>query len=147
MRRIHYGWVIAAVTFLVLLAAAGFRSTVGVFVVPLEDEFGWSRAEVSLAIAINLVFYGLAAPFAAAFMERLGVRKLMVAGLVSVGGGSASRGAPPHRSCGWKPGRGRHTDPGCPLSRPFEPVERTCCAGWHSRFSLASTPSKPRDPR
>lgn len=80
---------VAAVTFLVLLAAAGFRSTVGVFVVPLEDEFGWSRAEVSLAIAINLVFYGLAAPFAAAFMERLGVRRLMIAGLVSVGGGAA----------------------------------------------------------
>ena len=88
-RRIHYGWVVAAVTFLVLLAAAGFRSTIGVFVVPLEDEFGWSRAEVSLAIAINLVFYGLAAPFAAAFMERLGVRKLMLAGLVAVGGGAA----------------------------------------------------------
>lgn len=89
MRHIHYGWVVAAVTFLVLLAAAGFRSTIGVFVVPLEDEFGWNRAEVSLAIAINLVFYGLAAPFAAAFMERLGVRKLMVAGLVAVGGGAA----------------------------------------------------------
>ena len=87
--RIHYAWVIAAVTFLVLLAAAGFRSTVGVFVVPLEDEFGWGRDEVSLAIAINLVFYGLAAPFAAAFVERMGARRVMIAGLGAVAAGAA----------------------------------------------------------
>jgi hypothetical protein len=66
-RRIHYGWVVAAVTCLVLLAAAGFRSTVGVFVVPLQDEFGWGRDQVAGAIAINLIFYGIAGPFAAAF--------------------------------------------------------------------------------
>ena len=88
-RRIHYGWVVAAVTFLVLLAAAGFRSTVGVFVVPLQDEFGWGRDQVAGAIAVNLVFYGLAAPFAATFVERLGVRRVMTAGLVAVGGGAA----------------------------------------------------------
>ena len=88
-RRIHYGWVIAAVTFFVLLAAAGFRSTVGVFVVPLQDEFGWGRDDVSLAIVVNLVFYGLAAPFAAAFVERMGARRVMVAGLIAVAGGAA----------------------------------------------------------
>ena len=87
-RRIHYAWVIAAVTFLVLLAAAGFRSTVGVFVVPLQDEFGWGRDEVSLAIAINLVFYGLAAPFAAAVVERMGARRVMMAGLGAVAVGA-----------------------------------------------------------
>ncbi len=89
LRRIHYGWVVAAVTFLVLLAAAGFRSTVGVFVVPLEDEFGWGRDQVAGAIALNLIFYGLAAPFAAAFVERVGVRRVMIAGLAAVGGGAA----------------------------------------------------------
>jgi MFS family permease len=88
-RRIHYGWVVAGVTFLVLLAAAGFRSTVGVFVVPLEDEFGWGRDQVAVAIAVNLIFYGLAAPFAAAFVERVGVRRVMIAGLAAVGGGAA----------------------------------------------------------
>lgn len=87
--RVHYAWIVAGVTFFVLLAAAGFRSSVGVFVVPLEEEFGWGRDEVSLAIAINLVFYGLAAPFAAAFVERVGARRVMVAGLVAVGGGAA----------------------------------------------------------
>ncbi len=89
LQRVHYGWVVAAVTFLVLLAAAGFRSTVGVFVVPLQDEFGWGRDQVAGAIAVNLVFYGLAAPFAAAFVERVGVRRVMIAGLAAVGGGAA----------------------------------------------------------
>lgn len=88
-RRVHYGWIVAGITFLVLLASAGFRSTVGVFVIPLEDEFGWGRDDVSLAIAINLVFYGLAAPFAAAFVERLGARRVMIVGLVAVAGGAA----------------------------------------------------------
>ena len=48
-RGIHYGWVIAAVAFLTLITAAGFRSTVGVLIVPLQDEFGWSRGTLSLA--------------------------------------------------------------------------------------------------
>jgi MFS family permease len=87
--RIHYGWVVAGTTFLALLAAAGFRSTVGVFVVPLQDDFGWGRDEVSVAIAINLLCYGLVAPFAAALVERAGARFVTVAALVAVGGGSA----------------------------------------------------------
>ena len=87
-RRIHYAWIVAAVTFLAMLASAGFRSTVGVFVVPFEDEFGWGRGQVSGAIALNLVFYGLVAPFAAAFAERVGLRKVMIFGLVAVGGGA-----------------------------------------------------------
>lgn len=87
-RRIHYAWVVAAVTFLAMLASAGFRSTVGVFVVPFEDEFGWGRGQVSGAIALNLIFYGLVAPFAAAFVERVGLRKVMIFGLVAVGGGA-----------------------------------------------------------
>ena len=64
MRRIHYAWVVAAVTWLTLLAAAGFRSTPGTLIVPLEHEFGWSRATISLAVSINLLLFGLFAPFA-----------------------------------------------------------------------------------
>ena len=59
------------------------------FVVPLQDEFGWGRDDVSLAIAVNLVVYGLAAPFAAAFVERMGARRVMVAGLIAVAGEAA----------------------------------------------------------
>ena len=73
-RRIHYGWIVAAVTFLVLLSSAGVRATPSILIVPLEREFGWTRATISLAVSINLVLYGLMGPFAAALMQRLGVR-------------------------------------------------------------------------
>ncbi|HJZ61413.1 MAG TPA: MFS transporter [Miltoncostaeaceae bacterium] len=89
LRSLHYAWVVAGVTFLALLAAAGFRSTVGVFVVPLQDEFGWGRDQVSLAISINLLCYGLVAPFAAALVERLGTRRVMAGALVAIAAGSA----------------------------------------------------------
>lgn len=87
--RFYYGWIIAAVTFLVLLSAAGIRSTPGVLIIPLEKEFGWTRATVSLAISINILLYGLFGPFAAALMDRFGVRRVMIGslGLVAVGVG------------------------------------------------------------
>lgn len=90
MRRVHYGWIVAATTFLALLAAAGFRATVGLFVVPFEADFGWTRDQVSLAISVNLVCYGLTAPFAAAFINRLGARRMMIVSLVVVAGGAAA---------------------------------------------------------
>jgi len=83
-RGIHYGWVVAAVSFLTLITAAGFRSTVGVLIVPLQDEFGWSRATISAAVAINLVLYGLGGPFAAGFYDRFGVRRVIVIALATI---------------------------------------------------------------
>ena len=83
-RGIHYGWVIAGVAFLTLITAAGFRSTVGVLIVPLQDEFGWSRATISAAVAINLVLYGLGGPFAAGFYDRFGVRRVIVIALATI---------------------------------------------------------------
>lgn len=72
-----------------LVAAAGFRSSTGALLQPLEDDFGWSRATTSGAVTLNLVIYGLTAPFAAALMERFGIRKVVPAalGLVAVGSG------------------------------------------------------------
>lgn len=72
--RIHYAWVVAGVTFLALLAAAGVRSAPSVLIVPTESEFGWSRSTLSFAVALNLLLYGLLGPFSAAFMDRVGVR-------------------------------------------------------------------------
>ena len=83
-RGIHYGWVIAAVSFLTLITAAGFRSTVGVLIVPLQDEFGWSRATISAAVAINLVLYGLGGPFAAGLYDRFGIRRVIVIALATI---------------------------------------------------------------
>ena len=86
--RVHYGWFIVAVTFVTLITTAGFRATAGVLIVPLQQEFGWSRGTISLAVAIGLLMYGLAAPFAAALMERFGVRRVMLVALFTVAGGS-----------------------------------------------------------
>jgi len=79
---------VAAVTWVTLLAAAGFRSTPSTLIVPLEHEFGWSRATISLAVSINLLLFGLFAPFAGGLMERFGVRRVTVAALVTVSAGS-----------------------------------------------------------
>ena len=84
MKRLHYAWTVAAVTFVVLLVAAGIRSTPGVLLVPLEEEFGWSRASISTAIALNLVLYGLIGPFAAAVIDRFGVRRTLAAALLAL---------------------------------------------------------------
>lgn len=86
--RLHYSWVVAAVTFVVLLGSSGFRSAPGVLIVPLEEAFGWSRATISLAVSVNLVLFGLCGPFAAAAMVRFGVRRVVLAGLLAVAAGS-----------------------------------------------------------
>jgi sugar phosphate permease len=79
--RFHYGWIVVGVTFAVLLIGAGVRSTPGVLMVPFENEFGWSRATISFAVAVSLGLYGVMGPFAAAFMERFGLRRTMVTAL------------------------------------------------------------------
>jgi MFS family permease len=89
-RRIHPAWFAAAVTFLTLVATAGFRSAPSVLVVPLEEAFGWSRDDISLAVAINILLFGLTAPFAAALMERFGIRRVVMTALTTVGIGAFS---------------------------------------------------------
>jgi predicted MFS family arabinose efflux permease len=81
-RRLHYGWIAAAVTFLVLLVGAGIRATPGVLIVPLEREFGWSDATISAAVAVNILLYGLLGPFAVAVMERFGLRRTVCGALL-----------------------------------------------------------------
>jgi nitrate/nitrite transporter NarK len=77
--RLHYAWIVAAITFLVLLITAGIRATPGVLMVPLEAEFGWSRATISAAVAINIALFGIIGPFAASVMDRWGLRRVIVA--------------------------------------------------------------------
>jgi sugar phosphate permease len=87
--KLHYAWVIAAVTFATLLVGAGIRASPGVLVVPLETEFQWSRATISFAVSVNLALYGLIGPFAAALMNRFGIRRTMLAALSAIGFGVA----------------------------------------------------------
>ncbi|MFP3577957.1 MFS transporter [Arthrobacter sp. fls2-241-R2A-200] len=88
-RRLHPAWMVAVVAFLALVGAAGFRAAPGVLMVPLQQEFGWSTTVLSLAVSINLVLFGLTAPFAAALMERFGIRKVTSLALCLIGLGSA----------------------------------------------------------
>lgn len=83
--RIHRAWLVAAVTLGALVAAAAFRSSTGVLFLPIEQEFGWDRATTSGAVSLNLIIYGVTAPFAAAIMERYGVRRTVAAALTLVG--------------------------------------------------------------
>jgi predicted MFS family arabinose efflux permease len=76
------------VTFVTLAITAGFRSASSVLIIPLEEAFGWGREQVSLAVAINVLIYGLVAPFAAALMERFGIRRVVMSALLSVSVGA-----------------------------------------------------------
>jgi len=87
-RRLHPAWIAAIVTFFTLVATAGFRSAPSVLIVPLEDAFGWGRDQISFAIAVNVLLFGLTAPFAAALMERFTVRKVVMAALTTVSTGA-----------------------------------------------------------
>jgi sugar phosphate permease len=71
-------------TFLALLTSAGIRATSTVMVLPLEHDFGWDRATVSLALSVNLLLFGLCGPFAGALMTRFGVKRVMVAALATL---------------------------------------------------------------
>jgi MFS family permease len=88
-RRLHPAWAVAAVTFVAILGAAGFRATPGVLILPLQQEFGWDRGLISVAIGVNLLFFGLTAPFAAALMERFGVRRTVACALFLISAGTA----------------------------------------------------------
>ena len=87
-RRIHPAWWVAAVAFIALLAAAGFRAAPGALMVPLHADFGWSMSSMSLAVSVNLLLYGLTAPFAAALMDRFGIRQVVAAALALVAFGA-----------------------------------------------------------
>jgi MFS family permease len=87
--RLHWAWVVAAVSFVAILGAAGFRSVPGVMMNPLHHEFGWSHGTVGLAMSVNMTLFGLTAPFAAALMDRLGVRPVLSAALALIASGSA----------------------------------------------------------
>ncbi|SHN87753.1 MFS transporter [Bradyrhizobium erythrophlei] len=82
--NIHYGWVMVGVTFFTALVTAGAVGAPGVFIVPLQREFGWSTAEISSALSIRFILFGLMAPFAAALMNRYGLRNVALSALLIV---------------------------------------------------------------
>src|SRR3569833_2807797 len=87
--RIHWAWIVAAVSFVAILGAAGFRSVPGVMMNPLHHEFGRSHGVVGQAMSVDMTLFGLTAQFAAALMDRIGVRPVLSAALVLIATGSA----------------------------------------------------------
>ncbi|MDQ1744561.1 MAG: hypothetical protein QOE23_2900 [Pseudonocardiales bacterium] len=85
--KLHRAWAVAAITFLALIATAAFRSSTGALIEPIENQFGWTRSVTSFAITVNLVVYGLTAPFAAALMLRFGIRRMVALSLTLVAAG------------------------------------------------------------
>ncbi|NUT95303.1 MAG: MFS transporter [Saccharothrix sp.] len=88
VRKQNWAWVVAGVSFVALVGAAAFRATPGALIEPLQEEFGWSTGLIGLAVSVNLVLFGVTAPFAAALMERFGVRRVVAFALVMVAIGS-----------------------------------------------------------
>ncbi len=88
--RFHRAWSVAIVAFLALVGAASFRAAPSVLIDPLHEDFGWSRASISAAVSVNLILYGLTSPFAAALMERFGIRAVVTSALALISLGSES---------------------------------------------------------
>ena len=86
-RRVHYGWMIAGVTFLTMLVTAGAVGAPGVLILPLQKEFGWQNAEISSALGIRFLLFGLMAPFAAALINRFGMRRIALSALLLIAAG------------------------------------------------------------
>lgn len=86
--RVHRAWFVAAVTFVTIIGAAAFASLPGLLIEPLHQEFDWSRGTIGFAVSVNLALYGLTAPFAAALMDRFGIRKVVAVALTIISAGS-----------------------------------------------------------
>lgn len=81
-RHIHYGWVVAALTFLTILTSSAMLGLPGVLLQPLSDEFGWSTDQISGALALRFVLYGMMGPFVAILISRHGLRRTMRAAMM-----------------------------------------------------------------
>ncbi|MGW2200700.1 MFS transporter [Streptomyces sp. NPDC001774] len=86
--RVHRAWFVAVVTFVTIIGAAAFASLPGLLIEPLHGEFDWSRGTIGFAVSVNLALYGLTAPFAAALMDRFGIRRVVAVALSVIALGS-----------------------------------------------------------
>ena len=88
-RNVHYGWVVVGTTFLTMLVTAGAVGAPGVLMLPLQKEFGWQTAEISSALGVRFMLFGLMAPFAAVLINRYGMRRVALSALTLIVSGLA----------------------------------------------------------
>ncbi|MEU5233336.1 MFS transporter [Streptomyces anulatus] len=90
--RIHRAWLMAAVAGAAIVTAGAFTTVPGLLVTPLHQEYAWERGQIALAASVNMVLFGLTAPFAAALMDRIGVRRVVMGALLLVAAGALLTG-------------------------------------------------------
>ena len=86
--RFHPAWIVLGALTLCLLASTGIRAVFGVYIKPMEAEFGWSRGALSMAAALSLLLLGAVGPFAGRLADRWGPRRVIVVALTLLGIGS-----------------------------------------------------------
>ncbi|WP_098891554.1 MULTISPECIES: MFS transporter [Streptomyces] len=90
--RIHRAWLMAAVAGAAIVTAGAFTTVPGLLVTPLHEEYAWERGQIALAASVNMVLFGLTAPFAAALMDRIGARRVVMGALLLVAAGALLTG-------------------------------------------------------
>ncbi|WP_406190696.1 MFS transporter [Streptomyces griseus] len=90
--RVHRAWLMAAVAGAAIVTAGAFTTVPGLLVTPLHEEYAWERGQIALAASVNMVLFGLTAPFAAALMDRVGARRVVVGALLLVAAGALLTG-------------------------------------------------------
>lgn len=85
LKKFYYGWIVVAVTFAALLVSSGIRTAPSVVIKPLEAEFGWDRASISLAVAVSLFAFGFGGPIGGSLVDRFDPRRVMLGGLTLIG--------------------------------------------------------------
>jgi len=87
-RRLHPAWIVLGALTVAMMAASGLRAVFGVYIKPMEAEFGWSRGALSGAAAISLLLLGAAGPFVGRLADRWGPRRIIVLALLLLGVGT-----------------------------------------------------------
>lgn len=90
--RVHRAWLMAAVAGAAIVTAGAFTTVPGLLVTPLHQEYAWERGQIALAASVNMVLFGLTAPFAAALMDRIGARRVVMGALLLVAAGALLTG-------------------------------------------------------
>ena len=91
MERLHshtpifFGWYIVATCFFIAFLTVGVRNAFGIFVIPMSEEFGWTRTTISLAAASGFLINGITQPFLGHLFDRIGGRRVIIVGLILIG--------------------------------------------------------------
>jgi MFS family permease len=86
--RLHYAWIVLGTVTLLMLASSGVRSSFGVFIKPMEAEFGWDRTSMSAVAALSLFLFGAVGPFVGRLADRFGSRGVLAVSAVLIGAGA-----------------------------------------------------------